>query len=166
MARGDYVPDEIMIGIIRNRLDEPDTEKGFILDGFPRTIPQAKALDSLLTEIAKGFDRVVYLKVETPELVKRLAGRMTCPVDQKTYPPGTAKCPVDGSTLIQREDDRPDAVKQRIEVYLSKTLPLLDYYRNQDLVSEVAGTGTIEEIHSRVLKAVGPGSGVGGELNR
>jgi adenylate kinase len=127
MARGDYVPDEIMIGIIRNRLDEPDTEKGFILDGFPRTIPQAKALDSLLTEIAKGFDRVVYLKVETPELVKRLAGRMTCPVDQKTYPPGTTKCPVDGSTLVQREDDRPDAVKQRIEVYLSKTLPLLDY---------------------------------------
>jgi adenylate kinase len=160
MARGDYVPDEIMIGIIRNRLEEPDTTGGFILDGFPRTIPQAEALDRLLTDMGKQFDRVVYLKVETPELVRRLAGRMTCPVDQKTYPPGTAKCPVDGATLVQREDDKPEAVKQRIEVYLSKTLPLLDYYRGRGLVSEIDGTGTIEEIHSRVLKAVGRGSGV------
>jgi len=160
MARGDYVPDEIMIGIIRNRLVEPDTGNGFILDGFPRTIPQAEALDRLLSEIRKEFDRVVYLKVETQELVKRLAGRMTCPVDQKTYPPGTTTCPADGATLIQREDDKPEAVQQRIEVYLSKTLPLLDYYRSRALVSEVEGVGTIEEIHSRVLKAVGPGSGV------
>ncbi len=160
MARGDYVPDEIMIGIIRNRLAEPDTDNGFILDGFPRTIPQAEALDRLLTEIGKEFDRVVYLKVETPELVRRLAGRMTCPIDQKTYPPGTRTCPNDGATLVQREDDKPEAVQQRIEVYLSKTLPLLDYYRSRALVSDVEGVGTIEEIHSRVLKAVGPGSGV------
>ena len=160
MARGDYVPDDIMIGIIRNRLAQPDTANGFILDGFPRTIPQAEALDRLLTEIGKEFDRVVYLKVETPELVKRLAGRMTCPVDQKTYPPGTTTCPTDGAALIQREDDKPEAVKQRIEVYLSKTLPLLDYYRSRGLVSEVEGVGTIEEIHPRVLKAVGRGSGV------
>jgi len=160
MARGDYVPDEIMIGIIRNRLVEPDTGNGFILDGFPRTIPQAEALDRLLSDIRKEFDRVVYLKVETQELVKRLAGRMTCPVDQKTYPPGTTTCPADGATLIQREDDKPEAVQQRIEVYLSKTLPLLDYYRSRALVSEVEGVGTIEEIHSRVLKAVGPGTGV------
>ncbi len=154
MARGDHVPDEIMIGIIRNRLVEKDTVPGFILDGFPRTIPQAEALDALLSEIGKPFDRVVYLRVDTPELVKRLAGRMTCPVDQKTYPPGTKTCPADGATLVQREDDRPEAVEQRIEVYLTKTLPLLDYYRPMGLVSEVEGVGTIEEIHSRVLKAV------------
>ena len=163
MARGDYVPDEIMIGIIRNRLAARDTAPGFILDGFPRTIPQAEALDLLLAELGKPFDRVVYLKVGTPELVKRLAGRMTCPVDQKTYPPGTATCPADGTPLIQREDDKPEAVKQRIDVYLTKTLPLLDYYRDKgggQLVSEVEGVGTIEEIHSRVLKAVSPGSGV------
>lgn len=160
MARGDYVPDEIMIGIIRNRLAEPDAARGFIMDGFPRTIPQAEALDSLLTEMGKGFDHVLYLKVETPELVKRLSGRMTCPVDQRTYPPGTTVCPQDGATLIQREDDRPEAVKQRIEVYLSKTLPLLDYYRTRGLVSEIDGVGRIEEITSRVLKAVGPESGV------
>jgi adenylate kinase len=160
MARGDYVPDEIMIGIIRNRLVEQDAEAGFILDGFPRTIPQAEALDALLKEIGKPFDRVVYLRVEMPELVRRLAGRMTCPVDQRTFPPGTGSCPDHHVALEQRADDRPEAVQNRIEVYVSKTLPLLDYYRALGLVSEVEGVGTIEEIHSRVLAAVGPGSGV------
>jgi adenylate kinase len=160
MARGDYVPDEIMIGIIRNRLAQPDTAAGFIMDGFPRTIPQAEALDALLDDLDKNFDRVVYLKVETPELVQRLAGRMTCPVDQKTYPAGTTTCPEHDVPLKQREDDKPEAVKQRIEVYLSKTLPLLDYYAGRNLVSEIDGVGTIEEIHSRVLQAVGKGTEV------
>ena len=160
MARGDYVPDDIMIGIIRNRLTEPDTDRGFILDGFPRTIPQAEALDAMLKELGKEFDRVVYLNVPTPELVKRLAGRMTCPVDQKAFPPGTAACPDHKVPLVQREDDRPEAVQKRIEVYLTKTLPLLEYYRGKGLVSEIDGMGTIEEIHSRVLKAVAEGSEV------
>ena len=159
MAAGGYVPDDIMIGIIRNRLQQGDSQKGFIMDGFPRTIPQAEALDVLLAELGRRFDRVVYLKVETPELVKRLAGRMTCPVDQKTYPPGTTQCPEDGATLIQREDDRPAAVEKRIEVYLEKTLPLLDYYRAQGVVSEIEGVGTIEEIHKRVLAVLGQSAG-------
>jgi len=139
MARGDYVPDPIMIGIIRNRLAEGDTGPGFILDGFPRTIPQAEALDALLSELGKPFDRVIYLRVDTPELVKRLAGRMT---------------------LEQRADDQPEAVQNRIEVYVSKTLPLLEYYRTRGLVSEIDGMGTKEEIYSRVLAALGRGSGV------
>ena len=154
MAGGGYVPDEIMIEIIRNRLAQPDTANGFIMDGFPRTIPQAQALDALLNELAKGFDRVIYLKVETPELVKRLAGRMTCPKDQRTYPPGTTTCPADGTALVQRDDDKPEAVKKRIEIYLEKTLPLLDYYRAQQLVSEIEGVGTIDEIHGGVLSAL------------
>ena len=156
MAAGGYVPDEIMIGIIRKRLGEPDTRAGFVLDGFPRTIPQAQELDVLLTELGKGFDHVIYLQVATPELVKRLAGRMTCPVDQKTYPAGTARCPVHGVALAQREDDRPEAVKQRIDIYLEKTLPLLEYYRGRGLVSEVDGVGTIDEIFARVLAIVAP----------
>jgi adenylate kinase len=155
MAAGGYVPDDIMIGIIRNRLAQPDCAVGFVMDGFPRTIPQAEALDALLHELDKRFDRVLYLEVETAELVKRLAGRMTCPVDQKTYPPGTTRCPVDGATLIQREDDKPEAVQKRIEIFLEKTLPLLDYYRRQGLVSEIDGVGTIEEIFAKVLSAVG-----------
>jgi len=124
MAAGGYVPDDIMIGIIRNRLQQGDSQKGFVMDGFPRTIPQAEALDGLLDELGRRFDRVVYLNVDIAELVPRLAGRMTCPIDQKTYPPGTAKCPLDGAKLIQREDDKPEAVKKRIEVYLEKTRPL------------------------------------------
>ena len=156
MAAGGYVPDDIMIGIIRNRLQQGDSAKGFVIDGFPRTIPQAEALDSLLNdELGRRFDRAIYLNVETPELVRRLAGRMTCPSDQKTYPPGTERCPIDGARLIQREDDKPEAVKKRIEVYLEKTLPLLDYYQSQGLVSEVDGVGTILEIHKRVLAALG-----------
>ena len=154
MAAGGYVPDDVMIGIIRNRLAQPDCVNGFIMDGFPRTIPQAQALDELLTELSKAFDRVLYLKVETSELVKRLAGRMTCPVDQKTYPPGTKTCPADGTKLVQRDDDKPEAVKHRIEIYLEKTLPLLDYYRARHLVSEIEGVGTIDEIHGSVLSAL------------
>jgi adenylate kinase len=127
------------------------------MDGFPRTIPQAKALDALQKQLGKEFDRVVYLNVDPQELVRRLAGRETCPVDQKTYPPGTGVCPEHGVPLVQREDDKPEAVKQRIDVYLSKTLPLLDYYRSRGLVSDVDGVGTIDDIHSRVLKAVGSG---------
>ena len=123
MAAGGYVPDDIMIGIIRNRLAQQDCADGFVMDGFPRTIPQAEELDALLRELGKRFDHVLYLKVETAELVKRLAGRMTCPVDQKTYPAGTGFCPEHRVPLIQREDDKPDAVKKRIEVYLEKTLP-------------------------------------------
>jgi adenylate kinase len=160
MAAGGYVPDDIMIGIIRNRLQQGDCQKGFVMDGFPRTIPQAEALDSLLTELNRRFDRVVYLKVETPELVRRLAGRMTCPVDQKTYPPGTERCPDDGATLVQREDDKPEAVQKRIEVYLEKTMPLLGYFSGQGLVSEIEGVGTIEEIHKRILAVLGQGADV------
>ena len=155
MAAGGYVPDDIMIGIIRNRLRQPDADTGFLMDGFPRTVPQAEALDALLAELGKRFNKVLYLKVETPELVQRLAGRMTCPVDQKTYPAGTAVCPVHGVPLVQREDDNPEAVKSRIGIYLEKTLPLLDYYRKQNLVSEIEGRGKVEEILQRVLRTLG-----------
>ena len=155
MAAGGYVPDDIVIGIIRNRLRQPDAEAGFVMDGFPRTVPQAEALDSLLAELGKRFDRALYLKVETPELVKRLAGRMTCLVDQKAYPAGNTQCPVHGVALAQREDDKPEAVKSRIDIYLEKTMPVLDYYRRQDLVSEIDGRGTVEEILQRVLRSLG-----------
>jgi adenylate kinase len=162
MAAGGYVPDDIMIGIIRNRLGQPDCAAGFVMDGFPRTIPQAEALDALLLELGKRFDRVLYLRVETAELVKRLAGRMTCPVDQKTYPLGTDLCPVHGVPLEQREDDNPAAVERRIEIFLEKTLPLLDYYGRKGLVSEIDGLGRIDEIFARVLAALA--SPPGGEV--
>ena len=154
LAAGQYVSDGIMIGIIRNRLRKPDCEPGFIIDGFPRTVPQANALDTLMVELRKRFDRVVYLKVDIEELLQRLSGRLVCPRCQRTFPPGTRACTADGSELVQREDDKPEAVRPRIEIYLEKTVPVLDHYRQGRLVSEIDGLGTIEEISSQVLAAV------------
>lgn len=153
LAAGKYVSDEIMIGMIRNRLRQPDCEPGFIIDGFPRTVPQANALDTLMVELRKRFNRVIYLRVSIEELLRRLSGRLVCPVCQRTYPPATLACVVDGSELVQREDDKPEAVRPRIEIYLEKTIPVLDHYRAAGLVSEIDGQGTIEEISRQVLAA-------------
>ncbi len=155
LAAGQYVPDEIMIGMIRNRLDKPDSAGGFIIDGFPRTVPQAEALDVLMAELGRSLDRVLYLKVEVAELLERLSGRLVCPVCQRTYPPGTATCAADGARLVQREDDKAEAVRPRIEIYLSKTVPVLEHYRGAGIVSEIDGRGTIPEITGRVLAAIG-----------
>lgn len=154
LAAGRYVSDEIMIGIVRNRLTQPDCAGGFIMDGFPRTVPQAEALDELMVDLGKSFDRVIYLMVPIEELLRRLSGRLVCPVCQRTYPPGTEACESDGNALVQREDDRPEAVRPRIEIYLDKTIPVLDHYRGGGLVSEIDGRGTIEEISRQVLAAV------------
>jgi len=154
LAAGQYVSDDIMIGMIRNRLRQPDCEPGFIIDGFPRTVPQANALDALMAELGKRFDRVIYLKVPVDELLHRLSGRLVCPRCQRTYPPGTAVCVIHGTELVQREDDKPEAVRPRIEIYLEKTIPVLDHYRAAGLVSEIDGRGTIEDISRQVLAAV------------
>jgi adenylate kinase len=154
LAAGQYVSDEIMIGIVRSRLTQPDCKPGFIMDGFPRTVPQAEALDGLMTSLGKRFDRVIYLQVPVEELLHRLSGRLVCPHCQRTYPPGAKACPADGSELVQREDDKPEAVRPRIEIYLEKTVPVLDHYRGGGLVSEIDGRGTIEEISRHVLSAV------------
>ena len=153
LAAGQYVSDSIMIGVVRSRLAKPDCKPGFIMDGFPRTVPQAEALDGLMDELGKRFDRVIYLEVPVDELLHRLSGRLVCPRCQRTYPPGTAACQADGSDLVQREDDRPEAVRPRIEIYLEKTVPVLDHYRGGGLVSEIDGRGTIEEISRQVLAA-------------
>lgn len=155
LAKGGYVPDDIMIGMIADRLRQPDCAKGFILDGFPRTIPQAEALDVLMQELGRRFDRVLYLKVETPELLRRLSGRLVCPACQRTYPPGTETCQADSTPLVQREDDKHEAVKPRIDIYLKKTIPVLDHYRVEDLVSEIDGRGSIQDISGHVLAAIG-----------
>ena len=154
LAVGGYVPDPIMIGIVQNRLQQPDCARGFIIDGFPRTVPQAEALDELMRKLGRRFDRVLYLKVETEELLRRLSGRLVCPACQRTYPPGKQKCPVDSTSLVQREDDKREAVKPRIEIYLEKTIPVLDYYGREGLVSEIDGRGTIEEISQKVMAAL------------
>jgi adenylate kinase len=155
LAAGQYVPDDIMIGMIRNRLGEPDSAGGFIIDGFPRTVPQAEALDVLMRELHRHLDRVLYLKVEMADLLERLSGRLVCPTCQRTYPPGMAACTVDGTRLVQREDDKTEAVRPRIEIYLTKTVPVLEHYRGAGIVSEIDGRGTIDQITGRVLAAIG-----------
>lgn len=161
MDKGELVPDEIMIPMVQNRLRQPDCKTGFILDGFPRTVPQARALDRSMKELGKSFNRVLYLKVPMDELIRRLSGRLVCPTCGRTFhnehnPPGDKEvCPIDGTELVTREDDSPDAARTRIEVYLAKTVPVLDYYRPQELVSEIDGTGGIDDIQGRILSAIG-----------
>jgi adenylate kinase len=154
LAAGQYVSDEIMIGMIRNRLHKPDCTRGFIMDGFPRTVPQAEALDILMQDLGRRFDRVLYLRVDTDELLRRLSGRLVCSRCQRTYPPATAECVADGSPLVQREDDKAEAVRPRIDIYLQKTIPVLDHYRGGGLVSQIDGMGTIDSISRQVLAAI------------
>jgi adenylate kinase len=106
-----------------------------------------------MNQLGKRFDRVIYLKVPVDELLRRLSGRLVFPACQRTYPPATIACAADGGPLVQREDDRPEAVRPRIEIYLEKTVPVLDHYRVGGLVSEIDGRGTIEEISRHVLAA-------------
>jgi adenylate kinase len=159
MQRGDLVPDALMIDIVRERLGEAHRREGFLLDGFPRTVAQARALDALAASMGIGFDRVLYLNVPEPELIRRITSRLTCSVCGRSYfvdssqsPPRT--CAADGMTLIVREDDRSTTARRRIAVYLRNTLPVLDHYREHGLVSEVDGVGSVEEVSHRMLRAL------------
>jgi len=160
MDKGLLVPDEIMIGIIRKRLREPDCERGFMFDGFPRTVPQAEALDAILAEMGRRFDRVLYLKAPPEELVARLAGRLTCPACGRTYhpvfnPPAAGnKCLLDGTELVQRTDDTEEVARERVNVYLTETLPVLDFYRARGLVTEIDAMASIEDVRTQIERAV------------
>lgn len=161
MDGGSLLPDDVMIEIVRARLGRPDCSEGFILDGFPRTIPQADGLDRVLRDLGTAIDRVVYLRVGQEELVERLADRWICPTCDRTYslrknpPTSDMTCDEDGSHLIQRDDDKPEAVRHRIQVYLDETLPVLDHYRPTGLVAEVDGEGEVAAVTARVLAALG-----------
>jgi len=143
--QGLLVPDEITIAMILDRISRPDAQGGFMLDGFPRTMQQAQALDEALGREGKRIDRAIYIKVGTDELVNRLAGRWTCPKCQAVYhevnqPPKSAGvCDNCGSALTQREDDRPDVVRRRIEIQLENLTPLIQYYDSQGKLAEIDG---------------------------
>jgi adenylate kinase len=160
MEKGLLVPDEITIRMILERVAAPDCAKGFILDGFPRTLQQAKALDMALGERGEAVDRVFYIKVATEELVRRLSGRFICRSCQKPYhpvsspPEVTGKCDNCGGELYQRPDDIPETVKKRIEVYFAETAPLIDYYKEEGKLVEINGQGEIGEIGERLVAAL------------
>lgn len=173
MERGELVPDQLIIDIIEVRLGKPDCSRGFVLDGFPRTVAQAQALDRLAGSKGMRFDRVLYLAVPEEELVRRVSGRLTCSICGRTYhfEPGQPQpdhCEEDGGLLLVREDDRPETARRRILVYLQNTYPVLDHYRKQSLVSEIDGCGPIDEVGQRILDALGRSglqSGAGSEAS-
>ena len=161
MARGDLVPDKVVIGVVAERLAEPDASKGFLLDGFPRTVAQAEALESLLKDRGLELDRVIFFQVSPEELVRRLSGRRVCKRCASNFHVLSAPPRVDGvcdrcgGELYQREDDREATVRERLEIYGKRTSPLLDYYRNRGLLQPVTGEGAPAAVASGIRKAVG-----------
>lgn len=158
MERGELVPDQVTVGMVRERLSRPDAAQGAILDGFPRTIAQAEALEALLAELGFELAVVPYIKVPEDVLLARLAGRWTCRKCGAMYhelfsPPQEAgACDKCGGELYQRPDDTPETQKHRIKVYFDQTAPLIDYYREKGLLREVDGRPGIEEIQTELLK--------------
>jgi len=157
---GQLVPDETTIKMLLDHLSAPDTEGGAILDGFPRNLQQAEALDKALAEQAKAVDKVVYIKVSEEELLKRLSGRWICRQCQAPYhttnspPKVRGKCDKCGGELYQRPDDTAQAVKKRLQVYFAQTAPLIDYYAQSGKLLEVDGEGSVDEVRRRIVSAL------------
>ena len=154
--RGELVPDEVVIGIIRERLSEDDCKAGFILDGFPRTIPQAKALD----DMGISVDAALSIEVDDSEIVKRMSGRRVCPACGASYhteykkPEREGICNLCGEKLIIRKDDEPETVLNRLKVYHDQTEPLKDYYKSQNKLLTVEGQDKVEDTTALVIKAL------------
>ena len=152
MDQGALVPDEVTIGIVRERLAQKDCENGFLLDGFPRTVPQAEALDNILEELGKKIDHVINIQVEKDELVARLSGRRICKTCGATYhvifnpPKVEGKCDKDGGELYTRADDNPETVANRLEVNMKQAQPLLDFYESKGLLTNINGQQEIEKV--------------------
>lgn len=163
MDAGALVPDEVVIGIVRDRLQEKDCEQGFILDGFPRTVPQADALQQVLVDLGKELDVVISLRVDNEALVERLTGRRTCSACGRGYhvrfdPPRVeGVCDDCGGVLLQRDDDREETIRQRLQVYDRQTSPLIAYYQGRDLLAEVDGMAAIDDVQQQIMRLLQAG---------
>ncbi|MGJ9460390.1 adenylate kinase [Oceanobacillus sp. CF4.6] len=161
MDQGDLVPDEVTIGIVKERLSKADCVNGFLLDGFPRTIAQAEALQQLLTDLNRSIDYVLHVDVPEEKLVERLTGRRICPTCGTTYhvvynpPKQEGVCDNDGSKLIQRDDDQPETVKKRLSVNIEQTQPLLDFYQDKGYLLKVDGDRDIEVVFQDIQTILG-----------
>jgi adenylate kinase len=162
MDAGDLVPDEVTIGMVRDRLSQDDAVRGFLLDGFPRNVRQAEALNQMLAEMDAPLDAVLELKVEDEEVVRRLSGRRTCRQcghvwHQEFDPPKQdGVCDKCGGELFQRDDDQPDTVKRRLEVYQEQTAPLVDFYAQNGLLKTIEATGPVDGVTKRAIAALEP----------
>jgi adenylate kinase len=156
MDKGLLVPDEVVIGIVRERLAMDDCANGFLLDGFPRTVPQAEALTETLKELGREIDHVININVRRDVLIERLTGRWICPICGASYhtlfnPPKEAGvCDKDGGKLFQRDDDKPEVVAQRLDVNIAQTQPLIDYYSKQGLLRNIDGEQEIQVVFAEI----------------
>lgn len=162
MDKGELVPDDVVVGVVEERLAKPDLEAGFMLDGFPRTLPQAEALDRILNDMGKPIDHAVLVDVPDDELMKRLTGRRTCRNSEcgKMYhvmfnpPKKESVCDACGSELYQRDDDSEATIRERLNVYAEQTAPLIDYYSEKGLLRRVEGVGPIDQIFESIEKVL------------
>ncbi|MGK5691472.1 adenylate kinase [Streptomyces sp. URMC 128] len=161
MDAGNLVPDEVTIAMAKDRMEQPDAENGFLLDGFPRNVSQAEALDELLETESMQLDAVLDLEVPEDEVVKRIAGRRICRNDSAhvfhvTYkqPAKEGVCDVCGGELYQRDDDSEETVRKRLEVYHTQTEPIIDYYKAQGLVVTISALGKVEDVTTRAMEAL------------
>jgi adenylate kinase len=156
MDKGNLVPDEVTIGIVRERLSSEDCEKGFLLDGFPRTVPQAEALTATLKDMGRSIDSVINIAVERDKLIERLTGRWICPICGSSYhtifnpPQVVGICDKDSGKLYQRDDDKIEVVAQRLDVNIAQTQPLIDYYSTQGLLRNVNGEQDIDVVFTEI----------------
>lgn len=161
VREGKLVPDEVVIGIVKERLLRDDVRKGFILDGFPRTLKQAEALEAMLQELGVAIDAVLYFDIPEEELVRRLSARRVCENCQTPYnlissPPRNDEiCDRCGGKLVQRPDDTPEVIRKRLAVYEEQTKPLVEFYRKRGLLKVIPSSGTIEETYVQVKRALG-----------
>lgn len=160
MDKGLLVPDEVVIGIIKDRFNQDDVQSGFVLDGFPRTVPQAESLDSITKEMNMPIDAVVNIKTSPDVVVERLSGRRTCKECQTVYhivyspPKENGKCDRCGGELYQRDDDKEETIRKRLDVYEKQTFPLLEYYKNSGKLLEVCGDVSIDEVFESIVEAL------------
>lgn len=160
MSQGALVPDELVAELIEKRLKQDDAKNGAIFDGYPRTVDQAKTLDSVLSKLGRSLDKVVALEVPLEDLIERITGRRVCGACGHVYhvrynpPPSGGRCGECGGELVQRKDDTEEVVRKRDQEYKAKTEPVLDYYRERDLVESVSGVGSLDEITDRIKSAL------------
>jgi adenylate kinase len=160
MDKGDLVPDEVMVAMVAERLQAEDAQDGFILDGFPRTVPQADALDKQLSDLGRRLTAVLLLDVPDEEVERRLSGRRVCVKKGHNYhieldpPKRDEVCDQDGSRLIQRDDDKPEVIRKRLQTYHEKTARLIDYYDEQGLLRRIDGTRDPAEVHDHIRAVI------------